>query len=105
MSCIPDCRTDEWYNEKYLNVNDKNFVAGYDWAVEQALCLLDNANVYPKLEMLLAEGVAVTSAGKDDIIREALKNWMEMSRDELITSMIDGMDDDEYNQNKAEVTE
>ena len=37
-----------------------------------------------------------------DLIRMKLFEWIEMERNELITSMIDNMDDKEYEQNKKE---
>ena len=37
MSYIPDCRTDEHYNQKFLTGADKKFVRGFDWCVEMAV--------------------------------------------------------------------
>ena len=34
MSYIPDCRTDEYYNEKYLEGLEKTFIEGFDFCVE-----------------------------------------------------------------------
>ena len=103
MSYIPDCRTDENYNEKYLNEKDKLFIAGYDWAVNEMSIFFDNLNVYPEVETILADDTAIITEGKADKVKEAIEEWVEMSRDELITSMIDGMDGDEYEKIKAEV--
>jgi len=96
MSRIPDCRTDEYYNEKYLGKNDKAFVAGYDWAVSQIINLFNNLEVYPDLKELLDDKKAVIKDNKVDIAIVAIEDWAEMQRDELITSMIDGMDEKEY---------
>ena len=104
MSYIPDCRTDENYNDKYLNSTDKEFVAGYDYAVEQVLNLIDyNSDVDDDLENLLDTNIAVVNVDKKAIIHKAVKHWMESERDMLVTSMIDNMAEDEYEQIKTTV--
>ena len=104
MSYIPDCRTDENYNEKYLVGNNKMFIAGFDYAVETILNLFDgNLDVYPKLEELLDDKKAIIADGKVALVKESIDHWAEMQRDEMITGMIDGMDEDEYKKIKAEV--
>lgn len=35
MTYIPDCRTDEVYNESNLNDRDKEFVKGFDFCRRQ----------------------------------------------------------------------
>lgn len=37
MSYIPDCRSDDAYNEKHLKHDDGKFVDGYDYAVENVV--------------------------------------------------------------------
>lgn len=103
MSYIPDCRTDENYNEKYLVGKGKAFVAGFDHAVKTVLNLLYNLDVYPKLEELLDDKKAVITDGKADIVREAIDHWCEMERDAVITGLIDGMDEEEYSKVKEHV--
>lgn len=104
MSYIPDCRTNEHYNQKYLNKMDKEFVAGYDWAVEQIVNMIENnVNVYPELEDILDFHKAVACVDKIKILKEAVEDWAEAERDNLITSMIDNMDDDEYQSIKKKV--
>lgn len=103
MSYIPDCRTDENYNEKYLNAKNKEFLAGYDCAVEQITTLFSNLDAYPDLEELLDDHKAVIKDGKADIAQEAIEEWMESQRDELITSMIDNMSEKEYGAIKEKV--
>ena len=103
MTYIPDTRTDENYNEKYLNAQDKEFVKGYDYAVEQALNLLNNTDVYDELDDLLDTNKALVNVDKCEIVENALKDWLEGERDMLITSMIDNMDDTEYEAIKARV--
>ena len=104
MSNIPDCRNDEFYNEKYLKLGDSNFVAGYDYAVEQILNMIQyNANVYPDLSVLLNRNIAVINEDKVKTVVDAITNWSEMQRNELITSMIDAMDDNDYRSIKENV--
>lgn len=104
MSMIPDCRSDEYYNEKYLVDNDKMFVQGFDWAVSQIVNLFEgNLEVYPDLKELLDDKKAVIKDDKVKIAIEAIQDWAEMERDELITSMIDGMDEGEYQKIKEKI--
>ena len=103
MSYIPDCRTDENYNEKYLVGENKAFIMGFDHAVKTALNLLYNLDVYPKLEELLDDKKAIVADGKADIVRESIDHWCEMERDTVITGMIDGMDEEEYRKVKGRV--
>lgn len=101
MTMIPDCRTDEDYNEKYLNDADKEFIKGFDYAVEHILNLFDgNEDTYSDLADLLDSNKALVNVDKKKIVRDAAEHWMEMERDEIITSMIERMDDDEYEKNK-----
>jgi hypothetical protein len=125
MSCIPDCREDENYNEKYLNNQDHEFVRGYDWCVQQAVDnffdnemfdLMDESSHlghilceelpeslkteylmerrFPENEKLPDEERKVETYA--DLIRYKILEWIENERNELITSMIDAMDDEEY---------
>lgn len=128
MSYIPDCRTDESYNQKYLNDKDKEFVAGFDWCAEMvADNFFDNLDVYfpdtdhmmallneklpdsarDKYEMEFTFGDRKPEPRKvetfGDLLREKLLDWIERERDELITGMIDAMDEDEYTKIKAAV--
>jgi len=97
MSRIPDCRKDENYNEKYLNGKDKGFIGGFDCAVESMNCFLEgNTDVFPEFAERFCE--------KDiELIKKCLNTWVESSRNELITTMIDAMDDDEYDTIKEKV--
>lgn len=117
MSYIPDCRTDEVYNEKNLNEDDKQFVKGFDWCVESAAdCFFDNLDVYfgddshlmhvlneelpqglkGKYEVYLGSGATdtrdITTYG--DLLRARMLEFIESERDELITSMIDNLCDE-----------
>ena len=94
MSYIPDCRNDENYNESKLNEANKQFIAGYDWAVAEIRNLFGNLNVFPDVEMLLDDNIAMVKEGKAELVEDAVAEWAEMSRNELITSMIDGQFED-----------
>lgn len=134
MSYVPDGRTDESYNQKYLNGDNKEFLQGFDWCVEMAVDnFFDNEMDYLQdedsyLGHLLSEELPdnmkkeyemeyvfnVQNMGETetrtrkietyaDLIRMTMLQWIEMERDMLITSMIDGMDDDEYAEIRAKV--
>lgn len=120
MSRIPDGRTDENYNQKYLNDKDTEFLRGFDWCVETAvdnffdnemfgladkesyighfLCEELPEDMQEKYEMEYMFGKTEERTVKTyaDLIRMKLLEWIEMGRNELITGMIDGMDEDEY---------
>lgn len=131
MTYIPDGRTDENYNQKYLNELDKEFLRGFDWCLEMVVDnFFDNhfdgaSDDY--LEMALREQVPEglreeyeveytfysdcdgkksemrTVDNYADLLRMQILEWVEMSRNELITGMIDGMDDAEYQKIKEQV--
>lgn len=103
MTYIPKCRTDENYNQKYLDENDMHFVEGFDWAVKEMVNLFGNLDVYPELEEILDDKKAIIVEGKAKIAEEALSDWMESERDELITSMIDSYGCEKYDEIKARV--
>lgn len=103
MSYIPDCRTDEYYNEKYLKDKDAEFIRGFDYAVENMLNIFNNLDVYPDVEELLDDKKAILKEGKAELVRDALEEWVEMARDEVITSMIESMDETEYQRIKEAV--
>lgn len=129
MSYIPDCRTDENYNQKYLNQKDKQILNGFDWAIEMAvdnffnnLELLEDGYLEHILNDNVAKGpegqqeeykMEFTFGGREpetrkvdtfaDLLRFKILEFCEMERDELITSMIDGMDESEYDSIKRSV--
>lgn len=107
MTYIPDCRNDDDYNEKYLNHDDKEYIRGYDYAVEDSLdCFFDNIGDYDfdvddediDLGKILSNHESILNK-----LKEVLKEHFESERDEMITSMIDNMDDDEYSKIRTEV--
>lgn len=129
MSYIPDCRTDENYNEKYLNEKDKEFLLGFDWAIESAVdnffdnnfCMPDYDDSY--ISHVLTHDVPdfmkekytmeYTFGDRDeenrevktyaDWIRMKILEWIEIKRNTLITSMLDNMDEEEYKRIKEKV--
>ena len=130
MSYIPDCRNDENYNEKYLNNFNKEFVRGYDWCVEMSVDnFFDNLDIYfgddshimhllnEELPENMREEYEIERTFADenarvekrdvktyvDLLRSKILDYIEMERDELITSMIDNMDEQEYSEIKAKV--
>lgn len=127
MTYIPDCRNDENYNEKYLNEKDHEFLRGFDWCTEMATDnFFDNIDeyfdedtylghrLYEEVPKYMRTEYEFESEFSDethtrkirtygDLLRSKILTWIEMERDELITSMIDNMDRDEYERIKAEV--
>lgn len=93
MSYIPDCRTDKAYNERYLKDDDAEFVRGYDWCAEKAVeNAFDNLDAWePDLDVRPSDIKKVAEA-----LKPFLLGWIEMNRNELITSMIDDMGAEEY---------
>lgn len=98
MSYIPDCRTDENYNVEALNENEKKVITGYDWCADDSVPgFFANLNVYFEEDSyimhILNEKVPNADQGESqtywDKIKDCLADWIEMQRDEIITSMID----------------
>lgn len=124
MSYIPDCRTDENYNQKYLDESRKKELAGFDWCAEEVVDnFFDNemngleyGDLY--LGHVLAEEVpeymqeeyTMEFSCRDDedrtiktyadLIRFKLLEWIESGRNKMIVSMIENMSEDEYTANK-----
>ena len=121
MTAFPDCRTDEDYNFDKLDEKNKEFIKGYDWATEE---VVDNFFDNDMGDILLGDSylghilneqvpedlreeyeLAFTFNGRGeekrtvetyaDLIRAKLLNWIEIERDELITSMLDDQWGDE----------
>ncbi len=123
---MPDCRDDAFYNEKFLNDTDKNFVRGFDWCAETAVdtffenlvevfgedsYIVHQLNEELPENMKKEEVIEFTFGNRDtenrkvntymDMIRSKLIDWMESQRDELIVSMLDSMDEAEYEKNRT----
>ena len=114
------------YYQEYLSKDDDTFLDGYDWAINEEMDsffgnmdayeddLADILGIEPEegenipidYELLSKEEPAeedIKNASRETKLllwaKQNLLNWMEMSRNELVTSMIDGMDEEEYRQN------
>jgi hypothetical protein len=121
---FPECRNDNYYNEDFLGREDKSFVQGFDWATEMAvdnffdnyfgdMPIEENGELSTMLNKELPDylkekyEMEFTFGDRDneereiktyaDLLRMKLLEWIEMERNELITSMIDNMDEDIYN--------
>lgn len=129
MTFIPDCRNDEDYNEDFLNVSGKNYIAGFDACTEDGVfTAFSNLDVLagndPKLFIALSEKLPeeeqVEVEYQDDMTGETVRrkletygdllcdrllDWIEAQRDSIITSLIESMDDAEYERIKAEAIE
>lgn len=124
MSYIPDCRKDETYNQKYLNEKNKREIKGYDWCAEEVVdTFFDNLDTYIDEDLLkileselpeedreeyewvreYGEPEKRTVRTLADLIRSKIQEFIENERDELIVSMIDCMDDTEYDRIKEQV--
>lgn len=122
---FPECRNDNYYNEDFLTKTDKDFVSGFDWATEMAVDNFFDNNFDSDMP-IEEDGELSTMLNKElpdylkekyemeftfgdrdneereiktyaDLLRMKLLEWIEMERNELITSMIDNMDEDIYN--------
>ena len=93
MSAIPNCRMEGPYNEKNLQGSRADMVLGYDTAVSEILSFFDSLDVYPEAEMILDPDIAVVNKDKVEIMKQAVHDWLEMQRNELIVGLIDGQDE------------
>ena len=107
MTYIPDTRTDETYNQKYLNEKDREFIRGFDFAVDDVLesffmnvgdCDLDVEGEDIDLAKIFTNHPEITEK-----LKTTMQEWIEGERDTMITSMIDHMEDTEYDAIKEKV--
>lgn len=107
MTYIPDTREDDYYNEKYLNEKDKEFIKGYDYAVNDALdAFIDNIGDFDfdvEGEDINIGKIFENHADILDKFREAIKENFESERDGMIVSMIDYYSDEDYAKIRTEV--
>jgi hypothetical protein len=103
MGFIPDCRKDENYNYNNLKEADKAYINGYDKAAEQLEASYDfAADSDSLLEKISCMELPDSLKGEDcNVVRDfwllLMKNYFEATRDEIITSMIDGYEDEDGN--------
>lgn len=107
MTYIPDTRKDGTYNQKYLNAKDKEYLRGFDHALEDTLeSFFYNLESYDfevegediELGRFLDNHEEIKQRLLDNI-----KQHFEADRNEMIVSMIDHMDDGEYEKIKEKV--
>ena len=86
MSYIPDCRTDEVYNFKNLNEENKIFVNGFDYCMSEVV-----ENAFDNIEDIeLDADVRPSDIRKTlEAFLPKLKEWVELGRNELIVSILD----------------
>lgn len=115
---FPSCREDKDYNEGYVSKIDAEWLKGFDYALECIQNLIENNldNFEDELTEVAEEGIEVPkdevySTREDlyeildenkELLSSIIAHWHERERDEMITSMIDHMDDEEYEKNKAD---
>jgi len=93
------CRTDEYYNEKYLDETNAEYVAGYDLNTFELQSFWDNLDVYEELEFL----EYLVKPEHIKALKDTLNDWIELNRDQMITSMLDAMDEQEYEKMKERI--
>lgn len=98
-----DCRVDETYNEDFLGEKDSEFIAGMDF-MRMSICNLFEGNLDVYKEAFENVDTMIDVVKFLDLckyeITEMIRHWSENERNDLIVSMIDNMDEDEYNKNK-----
>lgn len=133
MTCIPDCRTDEFYNYDNLTKLDKNIIRfGYDWNTEMVVDnffyniddwygdlgelefvlekeLPERLKTEYEMEVWLSPEKSEYETRKVetylDLFRFQLLKWIEGERDMLITSIIDGYSDEEIEEIEKKIAE
>ena len=103
MTMYPDCRNDDAYNEDFLPEMDKQTVIGFDIAAEAVETCFDNLDD-EDLFGRMAQNEMVQSlieTIKTDF-RDELALWLESERNMLITSRLDGTEQEEYNKLRAQ---
>ena len=102
---FPNCREDIDYNQAYLDNADKEYLKGMDFQADQALNFFNNMDAYEDEFDIEGEDINLINFLNNhskilDKLKECIDDWLETQRDEMITSMIDNMDEEEYKKNK-----
>ena len=104
---IPDCRTDEVYNYYTLDDVNKYFIDGYDYCTEHVVDnFFHNLDIYFNDDSILIDIFnkdmpesmhTQESITFGEYLKECLLDYIEISRDEIIVSIIDneGVNDDD----------
>lgn len=104
MSMIPDCRKDEDYNINILPDKDREFIHGFDYFMEMLPHIFEDLESFSYVDDLKISAFLLKIAAsekKKKALEDIIKDFYECERNELITTMIDSMDPDEYEANKA----
>ena len=91
---IPDCRTDEEYNESKLNADDRMFTKGYDWCTGVIDNFFDNLDVFYSEDDFIRHELNAQAPGyKDktylDLLKDNMLKWIELERNDSIISMLE----------------
>lgn len=108
MTYIPDCRVDTEYNQKYLTEQDRDRVCGFDMAVDAIDCFFYNLDVYEEELNIAGEDINLVRFLENhreiaDTWKDCVFHWLEKERNGMIVSMIDQMDEEEYENRKAKI--
>ena len=111
------------YRQEYLNDRDKEFVKGFDYAVNTIMNYFRNLDVFSE-EFLKAginthridtEAVVADDMSDEEIealdektyllgtVHDSMSDWLEMERNELIVSCLDNMSGASYEKNRKRV--
>lgn len=104
MSFFPNCRTDEDYNEKYLNEIDSQYISGFDICTESVDKFFNNLDIFECKE----DGFDLYNyLESHNEVRESLKKdiltFLERERNEYIVSIMVGYAEDDYDKIRASV--
>ncbi len=122
MSIIPDGRTDKYYNQKYLDRFDKEYIKGFDYVAQEVVnCFFANfddiedshlahifneelpENLKHTFKSPIEDAESFDVETYLDLFKEKLVEFIEDERDEMITSMIDHYSDEKYAEIRTEV--
>lgn len=92
---IPNAREEGPYNENNLNEKNKAEITGYDFAVEQFEIFMSNLEIYDF--DVPGEDINIGRFFENhpeiaEKFTDAYKDYLESTRNELITSMIEGQE-------------
>lgn len=106
---LPDCKTDEFYNEKYLKGGDADFVSGFDFCINDAIATIFD-NLEDSDEEISFVGIHTDLgdflSGNPDIFNALKRQFarsLQNERNELIMSILESKEDDEFEKRKKKV--
>ena len=106
-----DCRTDETYNQKYLNQNDSNYVMGYDLGTSIGIDFLNRLGDELLVDDKFTDerngfNVMDYLSNRPQILEKLKEDYnfhINLSRNALITTCLDEMPEEEYYKAKEEI--